>query len=105
MPETSDVTQPVLIAVTALAGAMFWRQSSGVFRTLDGKRVVKVSAVGVGDIIGAFRGRPVAIETKTLSGTLRATQVRFSDAWRRAGGVYIVARCPEDAVEALGRLE
>jgi hypothetical protein len=101
MAETADVTIPVLEAVTALPGAMFWRQNTGTYRTMDGLRVVKVSANGVGDILGAYRGRPVAIETKTETGTLRKTQKLFRAAWERAGGVYIIARSPIEAVAAL----
>jgi hypothetical protein len=99
--ETEDVTQPVLIAVTALPGAMFWRQNTGTFRTMDGLRVVKASVNGVGDIMGAYFGRAVAIETKTLTGPLRKTQVRFRAKWEKAGGLYIVARSSEDALTAL----
>jgi hypothetical protein len=101
MAETDEITVPVLCAVSALPGAMFWRQSSGVFKTMDGRRTVKVAAVGVGDILGAYRGRAVALETKTETGRLRATQKRFRDAWEMAGGVYIIARSPAEAVAAL----
>lgn len=101
MAETDEITVPVLCAVTALPGAMFWRQSSGVFKTMDGRRTVKVAAVGVGDILGAYRGRPVAIETKTVDGRLRKTQKLFRAAWESAGGIYLIARSPEEALAAL----
>lgn len=100
--ETDDITMPVLIAVTAIEGAMFWRQNTGTFRTLDGRRLVKVSANGVADIMGAYRGRAVAIETKAPGGRLRETQKRFRAAWEKAGGIYIVARSPAEALAALG---
>lgn len=102
MTETYDVTIPVLIAVTAVPGAIFWRQNSGTFRTMDGKRVVKATSInGSGDIMGAYRARPVAIETKTVTGGLRKTQKIFREMWERAGGVYIVARSPDEALLAL----
>lgn len=102
MNETIDVTVPVLIAVTSLRGAIFWRQNCGTFRTMDGRRVVRATSVsGAADIMGAYRSRPVAIETKTAIGTLEATQKRFRTNWERAGGIYIVARSPEDALTAL----
>lgn len=104
MAETDDVTVPVLIAITALPGACFWRQNAGVFLTLDGKRHVKVSAYGIGDIMGGYRGRGVAIETKTRTGKLLATQIRFRDAWVKTGNVYIVARSPREAMEQLAVL-
>lgn len=108
MAETSDVTVPVLVAVSALPGAMFWRQNTGTFRTMDARRVVKVSATGVADIMGCYLGRAVAIETKTSTGKMAVSQKRFRAAWERAGGVYIVARDPVDAVarvQALASLD
>ena len=105
MNETYDVTLPVLVAVTALPGAIFWRQNVGKFRSMDGRRVIQATSIdGVADIMGAYRCRPVAIETKTKTGTLRKTQVTFRDAWEAAGGIYIVARSPEEAVVALGEI-
>lgn len=102
--ETADITMPVLVAVTALPGAMFWRQNAGTYRTMDGLRVVKVTVNGVSDILGCYRGRAVAIETKTKTGTLLKTQKNFRAAWERAMGIYIVARSPEDALTALAAL-
>lgn len=106
MSETYDVTIPTLIAVTALPGAIFWRQNQGTFRTMDGKRVIQATSIsGVADIMGAYRARPVAIETKTVRGSLRETQKTFREMWERAGGVYLVVRSPEQAVAALGQIQ
>lgn len=102
MNETVDVTQPVLVAVTQLPGAIFWRQNQGTFRTLDGRRVVSATSItGIADILGAYRARPVAIETKTRSPELRKTQSIFRKNWEGAGGIYIVARSPEEAIAGL----
>jgi hypothetical protein len=89
-----------LIAVTALPESLFWRENVGTFRTMDG-RVVKIGVPGAADLIGAHQGRPVAIETKTLTGQQRDNQERWQKAWERAGGIYILARSPEDAVAEL----
>jgi len=100
MTETADVTIPALVALTALPGGMFWRQNTGTFLTLDGKRFVKVSADGIADIMGCYYGRAMAIETKPAKrGSLRKTQENFRDAWVKAGGVYIVARSAQSAVD------
>ena len=100
--ETYDVTIPVLVAVTALPGAVFWRQNVGTFRSMDGRRVIQATSIdGIADIMGAYRRRPVAIETKVRLGKLRKTQKDFRTMWERSGGVYIVARSPEDALSAL----
>jgi hypothetical protein len=99
--QENEILPAVLIAVTALPGGMFWRQNSGVFRTLDGRRVVRASAVGVADILGCYRGHAVAIETKTLAGEQRRSQHRFQRKWQIAGGIYIVARSVNDALRGL----
>lgn len=91
----------VLVAVSALPGGMFWRQNAGTFLTLDGRRKVKVSVNGVGDIMGVYRGRAVAIETKSLEGEQRETQERFQRAFERAGGLYVIARSAAEALSAL----
>lgn len=98
MAETEDVTVPVLVALTALPGGMFWRQNTGTYRSMDGRRVVKVSASGIADIMGCYQGRALAIETKTRTGRMLKSQNLFRDAWQRAGGVYIVARSADEAV-------
>lgn len=99
--ETQDITVPTLIAVSALPGAMFWRHNCGVFLTLDGRRHVNVGPEGAGDIMGTLRARAVAIETKTRRGRLRETQKRFRAAWEAAGNIYVIARSPEEALDAL----
>jgi len=104
MTETADVTVPALVALTALPGAMFWRQNTGTFRTMDGKRVVKVSADGIADIMGCYCGKAVAVETKTESGSLLPSQKRFRKAWLRSGGVYIIALSAQSAVEQVTAL-
>lgn len=105
MTEIYDVTHPVLIAVTSLPGAIFWRQNVGTFRSMDGRRVVNATSItGIADIMGAYCGRAIAIETKTQTGKLLETQKRFRTAFERAGGLYVVARSPEDALAALGKI-
>lgn len=102
MTENSDVTYPLLRALTRLPDALFYRQQCGRFRTLDGRRVVAATSIdGIADIMGVFRGRPVAIETKTLTGAQRETQRRFQAAFERAGGLYVLARSVDDAMKEL----
>jgi hypothetical protein len=81
----SEILREVLIAVTALPGAMFERINTGVFRTMDGCRIVKCGNPGGPDVRGTYRGRPVAIETKTKRG-------QQSDAQRRSHPFLRAAR-------------
>ena len=102
MNETTDITGPTLVAVSQLDGGIFWRQNSGLFLTLDGARHVRAASQnGIADIMGAYKSRPVAIETKTKTGKQLRTQRTFQKLWERAGGVYIIPRSPGDAVNAL----
>lgn len=62
-------------------------------------RPTKFGLNGSGDIIGCIRGRAVAVETKTESGRQRPTQEIFERQWTRAGGLYVLARTAEEAVD------
>ena len=105
MPEPidgeTDIVRSILVAVSALPGAMFFRQNTGVFRNLYGRRVVRVAPTGLADIMGIYWSLGTAIEVKTLTGTARESQVRFRKAWERAGGYYMIARSPEEALSGL----
>ena len=101
MAETDEITGPVLVRLSAMPGAMFWRQNVGTFRTMDGRRVVRIGPDGAGDIMGVYFGRAVAVETKTLKGRHRETQARFRDAFVLRGGVYVTIRAVEECEDAL----
>lgn len=62
---------------------------------------VSFGLVGSGDILGASAGRPFSIETKTSKGRQSTEQQRFEVAWRRAGGIYILGRDPDEIVRDL----
>lgn len=91
-----------------------------IYATLLG-RPVKIGAPGMPDIMGIWQrdvtvaytinpagfnpvdkrvpvtyGRGFAIETKTEDGRLRPDQEQWRDAWVLRGGIYVVARGPED---------
>lgn len=98
----TPIMQDVLVAITALPDAMFYRQNSGLFFTPTGRRV-RAAVTGAADIIGCYRGRAVAIETKRANGgAQRKSQEKYQAAWEKAGGVYIVARSVADALAGLG---
>ena len=64
-------------------------------------RPIKFGVPGQGDIEGAVDGFPVSLEVKTLTGQQRQYQKNYQAAWEKAGGIYIVARSPEEALEKL----
>jgi hypothetical protein len=103
MTET-DLMRRILIAICALPGALFTRRNVGVFRTLDGRKIA-VGLPGQADITGIYRGRAVEIEVKTPLGRLSNHQKAWRMAVERAGGVFVLARTPADALNALAALE
>ena len=102
MTETA-IMRDILVAVTALPGALFFRQNVGVARTSSGA-VMRFGVPGCPDILGSYRGRFVGIEVKTKIGRQSEVQKAFERALTKAGGVYLVARSPEEALAALEAL-
>lgn len=86
-----------------------WRQNSGMRigeyqnkKTGDTKRhVFKTASVsGVSDILGVWDGHPFAIEVKVPGKNPTAAQDEFLRNFAAAGGISIVARSLEQAVES-----
>ena len=97
------VMRDILVAVTALPGALFFRQNVGVARTASGT-MMRFGVPGCPDIIGSYHGRFVGIEVKTRTGRQSQAQKAFELALTKAGGIYIVARSPAEAISALEAL-
>lgn len=95
------IVPAVLVAVSSLPESLFYRNNTGEGE-LRG-RWIAFGLRGSGDIMGCYRGRAVAIECKARKGRLAKSQKDFRVAWERAGGLYIVARSVEDAVNGLAR--
>ena len=95
-----QIQSAILEAVTALPGAMFYRQNSGVAFTRSGA-MLRAAVPGAPDITGVYRGRAIGIEVKTPTGRQSDVQRRFQAAWERGGGLYILARSVPDALAAL----
>lgn len=110
-----------LVSVSALPDTLIYRQNTGTawqgtpvnrtpgeyvrvepgMKILANARPIDFGLAGAGDAVGVSRGRPVQIETKTLSGRQREIQQNFERAWVKAGGIYILARHHDDAISAL----
>lgn len=106
----SYVLREVLLAVAAVPGVVAWRQNSGLYYAPDGRggfRRVRAAMPGCADILGWVRlgSRPVAafmaLEVKTRTGRTRPEQTEFLAAVRDSGGLAVVVRSPEAAVEAI----
>lgn len=108
-----------LIGLSAIDDSLVWRNNTGQAwqgRRVEGKpgsmvrveagmvilreaRPVKFGLEGSGDIIGTIQRRAIAVETKTATGAQRKSQEVFERQWVKAGGIYVLARTADEAVE------
>jgi len=113
----------VLVGVSALEDVMCWRENSGfawvgeevkarVGRTivvtpdmkiLKDARPLRAGVPGIADVMGVGNRRAFALEIKDADGRQETSQMRFEEAFTRAGGAYSVVRSREEAVEFLRR--
>ena len=103
MSET-QIMRDILVALSALPDALFWRQNVGVARTEAGT-VVRFGVPGMADIGGIYQGRSVQVEVKARRGKQHIQQRRWQTAVGRAGGIYIVARSVDEALSSLETLD
>lgn len=113
MKSEKAIQNEILVAISGMPGAMFWREASAkawVGRVVEYKngRVVLERAQpiiagcpGIADIMGIVNGRSVGLEVKTLDGRQEDTQIRFQRVYEAKGGLYRVVRSPEEAVAFL----
>ncbi|HMQ92497.1 MAG TPA: hypothetical protein PKA33_15990 [Amaricoccus sp.] len=98
-----DIQRRILLALaqTFHPRGIFWTADTGTARSMDGARVISFGLPGQSDIQGCLDGRWIGIEVKTAKGKQRKSQVAFQRAIEAAGGVYLIARSPEAAVEGI----
>lgn len=115
------ILNDTLLEVSALPETLIYRQNTGTawqgepvnipagqyVRVLPGMKIlanarpIDFGLEGAGDAIGTRRGRAFQIETKTRTGYQKTNQKKFQKAWEKAGGLYILARDPQEAVRKL----
>lgn len=100
----ANVLNDCLVALSN-AGAMVWRQNTGVLKDARGRPVRFGLCVGSSDIIGICPdGVFLAVECKTQKGRATDKQLTFIRNVQKQGGRAGIARCGEDAVDImLGR--
>ena len=78
--------------------------SVGIFdptRKVFRKRHSQYHLKGVSDILGIYKGKPLAIEVKSLKGRVSPEQKAFLEMFNNLGGIGFVARSIEDCEENL----
>lgn len=118
--ETHDILPKVILRASD-HGAMIWRENSGLFWAPMGGgkwRRVRAGTLGCGDAIGILPvpverlmalglhtiGVFLSIETKTLSGKARESQLEFHSGVVAHHGLSFIARGPSDVDNAFSRL-
>lgn len=98
----TDIHNRILIALTQRFHpiGVFWRQNAGRVRS-DRGAWVQLGPPGISDIVGLIQGRSVFVEVKTDTGKQRTGQEAFQRAVEKAGGLYLVARSPDEALAGL----
>ena len=117
------IMNDALMAITALPDTFAYRQNTGTawqgrpvdvppgeyVRVLPGMKIlaearpINFGLPGAGDIVGHRQGRAFQIETKTATGPQRELQKNFERVWVQRGGIYILARNPQEAREKLNQ--
>jgi hypothetical protein len=93
----TDILHAIRYAVNKSGLARLWRNNVGV---LHGVRFGL--AVGSGDLIGLNKaGQFVSIEVKTDKGKPTKEQELWKRTVEQLGGIALVCRSPEEALEAL----
>lgn len=90
----------------SLGAFVFIHDSVGIYDVKRGCFRVNRSSHrirGVADILGIFKGYPLAVEVKTKTGKLSEHQREFLESWRRAGGIGLVARSVDDCHSEIQR--
>lgn len=64
-------------------------------------RYVRFGSSGTSDILGIYKGKPFAIEVKSLKGKLNKYQKNFLTNFYDNGGIAIVARKLEDVSDII----
>ncbi len=89
-----EIQSNILQRLALAKNCFFWRENSGQFalETNGKKRFFRAGIKGIADIMGVYKGSPVAIEVKrpTTKKNVSADQKAFLQRYRECGGIAIV---------------
>ncbi len=95
-----QIQNAILRAFGTLPALRMWRSNVGVARI--GRRVVRFGIPGQADLTGILPGgRRLEVEVKSPHGRQSPQQRAFQRMIERFGGLYVLARSPDDVRDAL----
>jgi len=103
------LVKDILVELSRRAYVRVWKSNTGVFRDLeDDDRIIRAGVKGAADISGIIRNRSgfgirLEIEVKTGSGRQTPQQKHFQRMIESLGGLYLLARSIQEAVEFCDR--
>ncbi len=102
-PDEIRIQSYILAQLSLLPGVYARRQNTGGAST-QGGRTVRFGTPGQADILAIVNGKYVEIEVKSVTGKQSPAQLAHAERVRAAGGIYILARCLEDALGPIRKL-
>lgn len=101
----AQIQDAIRLALGRVPNLVLYRNNVGVARLEDGTHIrYGVCNPGGADLIGCFHGRAIAIETKTVRGVQSKEQKQFQQCWERNGGIYLMPRSVQHAVNMVEAL-
>lgn len=107
LPLEKDIQKTILDWLKYQSETFVWRQNSGGMYTDSptGRHGFKTASVdGISDIMGVYKGYPLAIEVKRPGKKPTESQMAFLCQFRDAGGIAIVATSIENVEAAFKNL-
>ncbi len=97
----NEIQARIIAAIGSRPDVRIWRANTGAAQMANGQ-FVRFGIPGQADLSGITAdGRRLEIEVKSATGRLRPDQIAFGNMIRKFGGIYIVARSVEQAVQSL----
>lgn len=103
-PLEKEIQKTMLEWLTYQPSTFVWRQNSGAMYTdsKTGRHGFKTASVdGISDIMGVYKGYPLAIEVKRPGEKPTEYQMDFLTKFAKAGGIAMVASSLEEMIKDL----
>lgn len=96
------IQQAIFARLGAVPGLVVWRNNTGAVKDARGQ-LIRFGVVGSADVLGVAgpSGQFIALEVKAPGGRVSEVQTRWGAAIRACGGVYLVVRSVDEAVNGL----
>lgn len=87
-----EIQTAILQRLALMNKAFFWRENSGLVKVGEpgAERFFRAGIQGIADIMGLYRGVPIAIEVKRPGKKPSIDQIAFKQRFEQCGGVYLI---------------